>query len=63
MTPEGTTAKKGAKPCDIEREAEKWDAAAETLGLSGAFARGYAQYALGRAAGLRQALEIIGREK
>jgi hypothetical protein len=29
---EATTPTKSVRPCDIEREAEKWDAAAERAG-------------------------------
>jgi len=93
MTPEGTTAKKGAKPCDLEQAADTWTEHAEIMAAQATAARDtlneilaakkgggdlervadtwmeYANilatgaYARGRAAGLRQALEIIGREK
>jgi hypothetical protein len=44
---------------DIEREAERWEEFAETMALS---RYDKAQYARGRAAGLQQALEILGIE-
>jgi hypothetical protein len=60
MTPEGTTAKKGAKPCAIERAASDWEKKAKEI-----LQRHNEQvaYCVGCAEGLREALRILGREE